>query len=167
MLDRLSEKLKQILNKVREKGKISENDLKQSLKEIKLALLEADVHYKVVKDFISKLEKLANQESLSKTLTPGQQIIKMTHTVLTEILGEKQSKIRFNEEGPTNILLIGLQGSGKTTTAAKLALQIKKMGYIPALIAADKIRPAAIEQLQIMGKKQVQMFLPVALISLS
>ena len=153
MLDRLSEKLKQILNKVREKGKISENDLKQSLKEIKLALLEADVHYKVVKDFISKLEKLANQESLSKTLTPGQQIIKMTHTVLTEILGEKQSKIRFNKAGSTNILLIGLQGSGKTTTAAKLALQIKKMGYVPVLIAADKIRPAAIKQLQVMGEK--------------
>ena len=153
MLNKLSEKLKQVLDKVREKGKISKDDLRESFREIKLALLEADVHYKVVKDFIYKLEEMAQQEILSQTLTPGQQIIKMTHTVLTEILGERLSKINFSEEGPTNILLIGLQGSGKTTTAAKLALLIKKMGHLPVLVAADKIRPAAIEQLLIMGER--------------
>ena len=153
MLDILSEKLQSIFSKIREKGKISESDLKQSLREIKLALLEADVHYKVVKDFIIKLEERVNQEILSETLTPGQQIIKITHGILTEILGEKQSKLNINEKISTTILLIGLQGSGKTTTAVKLALTLKNKGYLPLLVAADKIRPAAIEQLSILGKK--------------
>ncbi|MDD3656294.1 MAG: signal recognition particle protein [Atribacterota bacterium] len=152
MLDKLSEKLQLVLNKIKEKGKISESDIKQSLREVKLVLLEADVHYKVVKDFIAKLEQQATQEKLSKTLTPGQQIIKMTHEILTEILGEKQSKIKISEKLPTTILLIGLQGSGKTTTAAKLGLNVKNDGYMPLLVATDRIRPAAIEQLSIMGK---------------
>ena len=153
MLDILSEKFQSIFSKIREKGKISESDIKHSLREIKLALLEADVHYKVVKDFIIKLEDQVSQEILSKTLTPGQQIIKITHGILTEILGEKQSKININEKIPTTILLIGLQGSGKTTTAAKLALTLKNKGFVPLLVAADRIRPAAIEQLSILGKK--------------
>lgn len=153
MLDKLSEKLQLVLNKIKEKGKISESDIKQSLREVKLVLLEADVHYKVVKDFIAKLEQQATQEKLSKTLTPGQQIIKITHTILTEILGEKQSKIIISDKRPTTILLVGLQGSGKTTTAVKLAVNLKNNGYIPILVAADRIRPAAIEQLLIMGKK--------------
>lgn len=153
MLNKLSEKFQLIFSKIKEKGKISENDIKQSLKEIKLALLEADVHYKVVKDFIKKLEEQANQEALSNSLTPGQQMIKITHKALTEILGEKQTKINFADRTPTTILLIGLQGSGKTTTAAKLALNFKNSGYIPLLVAADKIRPAAQEQLTIMAKK--------------
>lgn len=151
MLDILSEKFQSIFSKIREKGKISESDIKQSLREIKLALLEADVHYKVVKDFIVKLEEKVNQEVLSKTLTPGQQIIKITHGILTEILGEKQIKININEKMPATILLIGLQGSGKTTTAVKLALTLKNNGHIPLLVAADRIRPAAIEQLSILG----------------
>ncbi|MFW6149791.1 MAG: signal recognition particle protein, partial [Atribacterota bacterium] len=130
-----------------------EKDIKQSLREVKLALLEADVNYKVVKDFVSKLEKRASQEELSRALTPGQQMVKITHEVLTEILGDCQSKIRTNINVPTIILLVGLQGSGKTTTAAKLASQMKSQGHNPMLVAADKIRPAAIEQLQIMGKK--------------
>lgn len=153
MLDKLSEKLQSIFAKIKEKGKISESDIKQSLREVKLALLEADVHYKVVKDFIFKLEQQAKQEVLSNTLTPGQQIIKMTHSILTEILGEKQSKITIGDNMPSTILLIGLQGSGKTTTAVKLAFNIKNNGYIPILVAADRIRPAALEQLLIMGKK--------------
>lgn len=153
MLNILSEKFQLIFSKIKEKGKISESDIKQSLREIKLALLEADVHYKVVKDFILKLEEQANQEVLSKTLTPGQQIIKITHEILTEILGEKQSKIAISEKTPSTILFIGLQGSGKTTTAVKLALTLKNSGYIPLLVAADRIRPAAIEQLSILGGK--------------
>jgi signal recognition particle subunit SRP54 len=153
MLEKLSEKMQLVLNKIKEKGKISESDIKQSLREVKLVLLEADVHYKVVKDFIAKLEQQATQEKLSKTLTPGQQIIKMTHGILTGILGEKQSKIKISVKLPTTILLIGLQGSGKTTTAAKLALNVKNDGYTPLLVAADRIRPAAIEQLLIIGKK--------------
>jgi len=153
MLGKLSEKLQNILNKIRDKGKITEKDIKQSLREVKLALLEADVHYKVVKDFVTKLEECASQEELSKALTPGQQMVKITHGVLTEILGKTQSKIETDKHIPTVILLVGLQGSGKTTTAAKLALQIKNQGHAPILVAGDKIRPAAIEQLQIMGKK--------------
>jgi signal recognition particle subunit SRP54 len=153
MLGTLSEKLQNILNRIKEKGKLSEKDIKESLREVKLALLEADVHYKVVKDFVGKLEERATQEELSKSLTPGQQMIKMTHVILTEILGETQSKVEIGKDIPTVILLVGLQGSGKTTTASKLALQIKNSGYIPLLIAGDKIRPAAVEQLQIMGKK--------------
>jgi signal recognition particle subunit SRP54 len=153
MLGILSEKLQNILNKIKDKGKITEKDIKQSLREVKLALLEADVNYKVVKDFVSKLEKRASQEELSRALTPGQQMVKITHEVLTEILGDCQSKIRTNINVPTIILLVGLQGSGKTTTAAKLASQMKSQGHDPMLVAADKIRPAAIEQLQIMGKK--------------
>lgn len=153
MLDKLSEKLQLIFSKVREKGKISENDIKQSLRDIKIALLEADVHYKVVKDFIAQLEEQASQEVLSESLTPGQQMIKITHSVLTGILGEEQSKVTINEKKHTTILVIGLQGSGKTTTSAKLAYNFKSNGYLPLLIAADRIRPAAIEQLAIMAKK--------------
>lgn len=153
MLDKLAERLQYIFNKIREKGKISEYDIKQSLREIKLALLEADVNYQVVKEFINRLEQQASGEVLSKTLTPGQQIIKITHGILAEILGEKQNKIKFNDKGQTIILLIGLQGSGKTTTAAKLALSIKNQGFKPLLVAADRVRPAAVEQLLIMGRK--------------
>ncbi|MDD4362769.1 MAG: signal recognition particle protein [Atribacterota bacterium] len=161
MLGILSEKLQSILNKIKEKGKITEKDIQQSLREIKLALLEADVHYKVVKNFLAKLEDRAKEEDLSKALTPGQQMIKITHSVLTEILGESQSKIEIKGENgnPFVILFIGLQGSGKTTTSAKLAKQIKNKGNRPLLVAADKIRPAAIEQLQIMGgKADVEVF---------
>jgi len=153
MLGILSEKLQNILNKIKDKGKITEKDIKQSLREVKLALLEADVNYKVVKDFISKLEKRASQEDLSRALTPGQQMIKITHEVLTEILGSSQSIVKTDIDFPTIILLVGLQGSGKTTTAAKLASQMKSQGHNPMLVAADKIRPAAVEQLQVMGKK--------------
>ncbi|MBN2396626.1 MAG: signal recognition particle receptor subunit alpha, partial [Candidatus Atribacteria bacterium] len=153
MLGNLSSRLQDIFNKIRDKGKLSEKDIQQSLREVKLALLEADVHYKVVKDFIAKIEEQANQQDISKSLTPGQQMIKITHEVLTEILGQKQSKLEIGNANPTNILLVGLQGSGKTTTASKLALQTKGKGYVPLLVAGDKIRPAATEQLQLMGKK--------------
>ncbi len=154
MLGNLSEKLQNILNKVKNKGKINEKDIKQSLREVKLALLEADVHYKVVKDFVKKLEDRAIQEELSKALTPGQQMVKMTHQVLTETMGETESILNIGEELPAVILLVGLQGSGKTTTAAKLALHIKNnKGLAPLLVAGDKVRPAAVEQLQTMGKK--------------
>lgn len=153
MLEKLSDKLQTIFNKIKDKGKLSEKDIKESLREVKLALLEADVHYKVVKDFVQKLAEQASQEELSKSLTPGQQIVKKTHKILTEILGEAQSKLNIGEDIPTVILLVGLQGSGKTTTASKLALQMKNKGHLPLLVAGDNIRPAAVEQLQIMGKK--------------
>ncbi len=153
MLGKLSEKLQNILSRIREKGKLTEQDIKQSLKEVKLALLEADVHFKVVKDFIARLEERASLEELSKALTPGQQMIKITHEVLTEILGKTQSRMEIEKHSPMFILLVGLQGSGKTTTAGKLALHIKEKGYSPLLVAGDKARPAAVEQLQMIGEK--------------
>ncbi|KUK98341.1 MAG: Signal recognition particle, subunit Ffh SRP54 [Atribacteria bacterium 34_868] len=153
MLEKLAEKLQSVLAKIKEKGKISEADIKQSLREIKLALLEADVNYKVVKDFVTKLEQLATQSKLSEALTPGQQMVKMTHEVLTEILGEQQSEINIEKNAPTIIMLIGLQGSGKTTTAVKLAYHLKNEGHVPLLVAGDKTRPAAIEQLLFMSQK--------------
>lgn len=153
MLEKLAEKLQSVLAKIKEKGKISEADIKQSLREIKLALLEADVNYKVVKDFVTKLEQLAMQSKLSEALTPGQQMVKMTHEVLTEILGEQQSEINIEKNAPTVIMLIGLQGSGKTTTAVKLAYHLKNEGHVPLLVAGDKTRPAAIEQLLFMSQK--------------
>lgn len=153
MLGKLSEKLQQVFDKIKNKGKITEKDIQESLREVKLALLEADVHYKVVKEFVKRLEERAKQEEISKALTPGQQMVKITHGVLTEILGETESQIEINDKTPMMILLIGLQGSGKTTTAAKLALRIKNEGYKPLLVATDKIRPAAVEQLQVMGEK--------------
>lgn len=153
MLGILSKKLQNIFGKIKNKGKITEKDIDQSLREIKLALLEADVNYKVVKEFVSKIRQRASEAELSKALTPGQQMIKITHGVLTETLGESQSKVGTGTEKPTIILLVGLQGSGKTTTAAKLAYQLKSKGNNPILVAGDKIRPAAIEQLQVMGKK--------------
>ena len=161
MLGILSEKLQSILNNFKNKGKITEQDIKNSLREVKLALLEADVNYKVVKEFIAKLEKRASEEELSKALTPGQQMIKITYEVLTEILGSSQSKIevKVGLDSPTIILMVGLQGSGKTTTAAKLALKMKSQGHFPMLVACDKFRPAAIEQLQVMGEKaEVEVF---------
>jgi len=153
MLEKLAEKLQSVLAKIKEKGKISDADIKQTLREIKLALLEADVNYKVVKDFVTKLEQLATQSKLSEALTPGQQMVKMTHEVLTEILGEKQSEINIEKNAPTVIMLIGLQGSGKTTTAVKLAYHFKNEGHVPLLVAGDKTRPAAIEQLLFMSQK--------------
>jgi len=153
MLEKLAEKLQSVLAKIKEKGKISDADIKQSLREIKLALLEADVNYKVVKDFVTKLEQLAMQSKLSEALTPGQQMVKMTHEVLTEILGEQQSEINIEKNAPTVIMLIGLQGSGKTTTAVKLAYHLKNEGHVPLLVAGDKTRPAAIEQLLFMSQK--------------
>jgi len=153
MLETLTRKLQNVLNKIKNKGKIDQKDIKQSLKEIKLALLEADVNYKVVKEFIAQLEENASVEELSKSLTPGQQMIKITNSVLINIMGCEESKVNIAKELPTVILLVGLQGSGKTTTAAKLALNMASRGYHPLLVAADKIRPAAIEQLQIMGQK--------------
>ncbi|MBP8717936.1 MAG: signal recognition particle protein [Candidatus Atribacteria bacterium] len=153
MLEKLAEKLQSVLAKIKEKGKISDADIKQSLREIKLALLEADVNYKVVKDFVTKLEQLATQSKLSEALTPGQQMVKMTHEVLTEILGEQQSEINIEKNAPTVIMLIGLQGSGKTTTAVKLAYHFKNEGHVPLLVAGDKTRPAAIEQLLFMSQK--------------
>lgn len=147
----LSEKLSEITKKLRGKSRITENDLKEVLREVKLALLEADVNYKIVKDFISVIEEKALGQDVLKSLTPGQQVVKIVKDELTELLGGKSSKINFTPNPPTIIMLVGLQGSGKTTTAGKLANILRKQGKKPLLVACDVYRPAAIKQLQVVG----------------
>lgn len=150
----LSERLQAITRKLTGKARISEADLKEVLREVKLALLEADVNYKVVKDFTKTIEEKALGQDVLKSLTPGQQVIKIVRDELTALLGGTESKINFTPNPPTVIMLVGLQGSGKTTTAGKLANRIRKQdGKKPLLVACDVYRPAAIKQLQVVGKQ--------------
>lgn len=149
----LSSKLQDITRKLRGKARITESDLKEMLREVKLALLEADVNYKIVKDFISSVQEKALGQDVLKSLTPGQQVIKIVKDELVELLGGEESKINFTSNPPTIIMLVGLQGSGKTTTAGKLANLLRKQGKKPLLVACDVYRPAAIKQLQVVGKQ--------------
>ncbi|MBR3697782.1 MAG: signal recognition particle protein [Clostridia bacterium] len=150
--DGLSSRLQEITKKLKGKARITEGDLKDVLREVKLALLEADVNYKIVKDFIKVIEEKALGQDVLKSLTPGQQVIKIVKDELIELLGGEESRINFTPNPPTVIMLVGLQGSGKTTTAGKLANLIRKQGKKPLLVACDVYRPAAIKQLQIVGK---------------
>jgi signal recognition particle subunit SRP54 len=134
-------------------GKITEKDLKAVMREVKVALLEADVNYKVVKQFIDKVNSRAVGEEVMESLTPGQQVVKIVHDELTELLGGKQSKLTIAPKPPTVIMMVGLQGSGKTTTSGKLGKLLKKQGKRPLLTACDVYRPAAIKQLQVLGEQ--------------
>ena len=147
----LSSRLQEITRKLKGKARITETDLKEMLREVKLALLEADVNYKIVKDFISIIQEKALGADVLKSLTPGQQVIKIVKDELIELLGGTESRINFTSNPPTIILLVGLQGSGKTTTAGKLANLLRKQGKKPLLVACDVYRPAAIKQLQVVG----------------
>lgn len=147
----LSSKLQEITRKLKGKARITESDLKEMLREVKLALLEADVNYKIVKDFIHSIEEKALGQDVLKSLTPGQQVIKIVKDEMVELLGGTESKINFTPNPPTIIMLVGLQGSGKTTTAGKLANLLRKQGKKPLLVACDVYRPAAIKQLQVVG----------------
>ncbi len=147
----LSSRLQEITRKLKGQARITESDLKEMLREVKLALLEADVNYKIVKDFISTIQEKAQGANVLKSLTPGQQVIKIVKDELIELLGGTESKINFTPNPPTIIMLIGLQGSGKTTTAGKLANLLRKQGKNPLLVACDVYRPAAIKQLQVVG----------------
>ena len=149
----LSSRLQEITRKLRGKTRVTEGDLKEVLREVKLALLEADVNYKIVKDFIKVIEEKAVGQDVLKSLTPGQQIVKIVKDELVDLLGGEDSKISFSSNPPTIIMLVGLQGSGKTTTAGKLANIIRKQGKKPLLVACDVYRPAAIKQLQVVGKQ--------------
>jgi len=153
MFANLTDKFQIIFKKIKNKGKLNENDIKNCLLEIRIALLEADVNYKVVKEFISDLYSQVQKEKISESLTPTQQIIKIVNKEITKILGSKQNDIIINSNPPTIILLAGLQGTGKTTTAVKLAHYCREKGHKPLLIATDIHRPAAIEQLQVLGEK--------------
>lgn len=149
----LSSRLQEITRKLKGKARITESDLKEVLREVKFALLDADVNYKIVKDFVKVIEEKALGQDVLKSLTPGQQVIKIVKDELVDLLGGESSKINFTSNPPTIIMLVGLQGSGKTTTAGKLANQIRKQGKNPLLVACDVYRPAAIKQLQVVGKQ--------------
>ena len=149
----LSSRLQDITRKLRGKARITESDLKEVLREVKLALLEADVNYKIVKDFIKVIEEKALGQDVLKSLTPGQQVVKIVKDELVELLGGEEARINFTPNPPTVIMLVGLQGSGKTTTSGKLANMIRKQGKKPLLVACDVYRPAAIKQLQVVGKQ--------------
>jgi signal recognition particle subunit SRP54 len=157
MFDSLADKLQGALGDLRKKGKLDEESISRAMREIRLALLEADVNFTVVRDFVARVREQAMGEDVLKSLTPGQQVVKVVHDELTALMGEGESGLAFGKF--TVILLAGLQGSGKTTTAGKLALQLQKQGRKPGLIAADLQRPAAIDQLEQLGKQiQVPVF---------
>ena len=154
----LSSKFQNIARKFKGKTRITESDLKEMLREVKLALLEADVNYKIVKEFIATIQEKALGQDVLKSLTPGQQVIKIVKDELVELLGGTDARINISPNPPTIIMMVGLQGSGKTTTAAKLANILRKNGKKPLLVACDVYRPAAIKQLQVLG---AQLNIPV------
>jgi signal recognition particle subunit SRP54 len=150
----LSEKLRGIVNKLKGSARITEKDVKDIMREIRLALLEADVNYKVVKDFVQKVSERAVGREVMESLTPGQQVIKIVHEELIDLMGKTPAKITFSPKPPTVYMLCGLQGSGKTTTCGKLANILRKQhGKKPVLVACDIYRPAAIKQLQVVGSQ--------------
>ena len=152
MFDSLSERLQTIFDKLGRRGVLTEADVDAALREVRLALLEADVNYKVVKAFIRRVRERAIGEEARQHLTPAQQVIKIVHEELVRTLGEP-GRLDFSGSPPHVIMLVGLQGSGKTTTAAKLALKLRKEGHRPLLVAADTYRPAAVQQLEVLGKQ--------------
>ncbi len=151
MFESLAEKLQDIFSGLKGKGKLSEKDVELALREIRMALLEADVNYKVVKDFIKSIKERAIGNEVMESLTPGQMVIKIVNDELTKLMGEKEEKLNLSSSPPSIILLCGLQGAGKTTHAGKLALHLKKQNKRPLLIACDIYRPAAIKQLEVVG----------------
>ncbi|MFN3567484.1 MAG: signal recognition particle protein [Caldimicrobium sp.] len=152
MFESLTERIERVFSGIKDKGKLSPEDIKRGLREIKLALLEADVNYKVVKNFLSRVEARASTAEVLESLTPFQQLVKIVYEELVETLGSKAQGLNLHPK-PAIILLAGLQGSGKTTTAAKLAYFLTKKGHHPLLVSADIYRPAAIEQLKVLSQK--------------
>ena len=153
MFKNLSDRLEPILKKLKGRGKLNEENIRESLREIRIALLEADVNFKIVKGFIARIANKAVGSEVMESLTPGHQVVKIVHEELIHLLGSESSQITFSRQPPTIILMVGLQGSGKTTSAGKLAKKLKDEGEKPFLVPADVYRPAAIEQLNILGKK--------------
>ena len=153
MFKNLSDRLEPILKKLKGRGKLNEENIRESLREIRIALLEADVNFKIVKGFIARIADKAVGSEVMESLTPGHQVVKIVHEELIHLLGSESSQITFSGQPPTIILMVGLQGSGKTTSAGKLAKKLKDEGEKPFLVPADVYRPAAIEQLNILGEK--------------
>lgn len=152
LFSNLSERLNHIFSKLTNRGKLTELEIKQAMREIRVALLEADVNFQVVKDFVAKVSERAVGEQVLESLTPGQQVVKIVNEELIELLGGGNSKLTVSSNLPTVILMCGLQGAGKTTMCGKLAYNLKSTGKKPLLVACDIVRPAAITQLQVVGK---------------
>ena len=153
VFESLADKLQQTFKRLRGRGKLSESDVAEALREVRMALLEADVNFKVAKDFVARVKERAIGQEVLGSLTPGQHVVKIVNDDLTELLGGTQSRIAIASRPPTVIMLVGLQGAGKTTTAGKLAHLLKRQNKRPLLVAADIYRPAAIKQLQVLGEK--------------
>ncbi len=153
MFEALTEKLNGVFRRLGSKGRLTEKDVDEALREVRLALLEADVNFKVARDLVARIRERALAEDLLKSLTPGQQVVKITNEELTAILGGGVSRLQPAARPPSVILMVGLNGSGKTTTAAKLARHLKQSGQTPVLVAADLQRPAAIDQLETLGRQ--------------
>src|SRR5438552_5582297 len=151
MFENLQEKLQRAFKNLRGQGKLSEENIQEALKEIRMALLEADVNFKVVKQLIDQIQAKAVGQEVMTALSPAQQVVKIVHDELVEILGKDTAKLRFASQPPTVILMAGLQGSGKTTTSGKLAAWLKKGGHRPLLVSVDVYRPAARQQLKIVA----------------
>lgn len=149
----LTERLQAVMQKLRGKGKVTEADVKEAMREVRLALLEADVNFKVVKQFIDRVKERAVGQEVLKSLTPGQQVIKVVNEELTRLMGGEQSKLIQADRPPTIVMMVGLQGAGKTTTTGKLARYLTKQNRRPLLVAADVYRPAAIRQLEVLGEQ--------------
>ena len=152
MFESLTDKLQGVFDRLSSKGKLTESDVNVAMREVRLALLEADVNYKVVKEFVDKVKERSIGAEVMQSLTPAQTVVKIVHEELIELLG-KPAPLNTSGQPPTVIMLVGLQGAGKTTMAAKLALRLRKNGQRPLLVAADIYRPAAIKQLEILGKQ--------------
>jgi signal recognition particle subunit SRP54 len=153
MFDNLSDRLNAVFKKLKGHGKLTEKNIEEGLKEVRMALLEADVHYKVAKKFVADIKKRALGQEVMESLTPGQQVIKIVNQELTELMGGRLENLNLSGSHPASIMLVGLQGSGKTTTAGKLAVYLRKQGRKPYLVPADIYRPAAIEQLTKLGNQ--------------
>ncbi len=151
--DNLAARLQETMKKLRGKGRLSEKDVDEALREVRLALLEADVNYKVVRDFVKRVKERAVGDEVLSSLTPGQQVIKIVNDELTTLMGGTVAKLQLASRPPSIIMMVGLQGAGKTTTAAKLARLLKGQGHRPLLVAADIYRPAAIKQLMVLGEQ--------------
>ncbi|MBD3288204.1 signal recognition particle protein, partial [candidate division KSB1 bacterium] len=152
MFQELSDKLDSVIRQIKGQGKITEKNITRSLREIRRVLLEADVNYKVAKSFITSVQQKSLGTEVVRSITPGQQIVKIIHDELTELMGRSDAPINFDGSIPNIIMLTGLQGSGKTTLAGKLALHLKEKAKNPVLVAADLRRPAAVRQLEVVGK---------------
>jgi signal recognition particle subunit SRP54 len=153
MFDNLTDKLELAFKKLKGHGKLTEKNIEEGLKEVRIALLEADVHYKVVKKLIADIKERALGQEVMASLTPGQQVVKIVNDELTEIMGTRHEELNLSGSKPVSIMLVGLQGSGKTTTAGKLAVFLRKKGKQPYLVPADVYRPAAIDQLKKLGEQ--------------